>query len=117
MCGSVCGTPYICECLWMSVCCGSHGSGSCGRTSACARARVVRHPVARKVWAKRPKTYWTKKVDLIIDNKKWAAPATAAGRNYLRAQKRRFTHRKRSEGMRPEHTKPSKAPKHRRPCE
>jgi len=69
---------------------------------------------ARKVWSKRPKTYWTKSIDLIIDNKKWGAPTTAAGRNYLRAQKRRFTHRKRSEGMRPEHTKPSKAPKHRR---
>ena len=61
--------------------------------------------------------YWTTNVDLIIDNKKWATPATAAGRNYLRAQKRRFTYRKRSEGMRPEHTKPSKAPKHRRPSQ
>ena len=59
-------------------------------------------------WRKRPKDFWTKRVDLIIDNKRFAVPCSQAARKRLRQQAVRGVLRKRSEGVAPGCTKPSK---------
>jgi hypothetical protein len=40
-----------------------------------------------KEWASLPSSYWTKKVDLIIDNKKFAIPSNTNARAHLRMSK------------------------------
>jgi len=63
-------------------------------------------------WKRLPKKYFSKQVDLIIDNKKFDAPASRAARKYLAKQKVRGQMRKRSEGLKKEYTRPNKK-KHR----
>ena len=59
-----------------------------------------------KKWKRLPKNYFTKTVDLVIDNKLFEAPGSNSGRSYQKQTKVRFTHRNRKEGLDPVHTKP-----------
>ena len=65
-----------------------------------------------KRWKRRPSTFWSDDVDLIIDNKKFAIPTTAAARKRLRQTKVRAVHRTAEEGLQPGFTKPN-ARKHK----
>ena len=58
-------------------------------------------------WARRPATYFTKSIDLIMDNKKWDIPTSAVGKRFDKMRKVRFHLRTRSEGVQPGFTKPS----------
>ena len=58
--------------------------------------------------AKRPGTFYTDKVDLIIDNKRFDTPTHEAARKYLKKGRVRGHLRLKSEGLKDEFTKPSK---------
>ena len=64
------------------------------------------------VWKRKPKTFWTKEVDLIIDCKKFHIPTSKAAAARLRSQKVRGSLRDRGEGLQPGFTKPN-ARKHK----
>ena len=63
-------------------------------------------------WRKRPAAFWTHGVDLIIDNKKFPLPTSAATKKRLMQQKVRGVHRTASEGLAPGFTRPN-ARKHK----
>ena len=63
-------------------------------------------------WARRPASYFTDAIDLIIDNTQWDVPLTIMGKRYNKMRKVRFHNRTRSEGVQPGYTKPS-VKKHR----
>jgi len=67
-----------------------------------------------KRWSGLPHDYFTKTVDMTIDNHTMQVPTTPVARAYLNSQKTRGTHRTPKEGLLPQHTKPSKSAKHRR---
>ena len=74
------------------------------RTPEHCAERVV---IGKKL-AKKPKTFYSKKLDLIIDNKKFDTPTHERARQYLKEQHVRFHHRTPSEGLNPECTKASR---------
>ena len=55
---------------------------------------------------KLPISYWTKAVDLYMDNKKWPFPTSVRGKNFLKRMKVRGHLRKKSEGLKKGFTKP-----------
>ena len=55
----------------------------------------------------KPNSYFTKTLDLIMDNKHWDCPTSAAAQRYGRMRKVRFHLRTRSEGLKKGYTKPS----------
>ena len=63
-------------------------------------------------WRRKPKSFWTDTVDLIIDNKKFPIPTTLKAKKRLRSQRVRGVHRTRKEGLKKAFTKPS-ARKHK----
>ena len=67
---------------------------------------------ARVAWCQNNKalrgSYFADKVDMIIDNKKFEIPTSERSRKYLNKQRVRFHLRKKTEGLRPEMTKPSR---------
>lgn len=65
-----------------------------------------------RIWKKKPKTFWTEDVDLIIDCKKFPIPTSRAAVSRLRSQKVRGLLRTAAEGLKPGCTKPN-ARKHR----
>jgi hypothetical protein len=65
-----------------------------------------------RIWKRRPSTFWTKEVDLIIDAKKYKVPSNAAAARRLKKQKVRGALRTRAEGLRKHFTRPS-ATKHK----
>ena len=73
------------------------------RTRAQEGARVK----VCKEWRKKPKSFWTKKVDLIIDNKKFPLCSTEGARKRLRQQRARGVLRSPAEGLSSGFTKPS----------
>ena len=60
-----------------------------------------------------PKHYFSQRVDMIIDNKQWAIPTTAEGRQHASSEKVHGQLRTRSEGLRKGFTKPNPK-RHRR---
>ena len=64
-------------------------------------------------WLKKPLSYFTSKIDLIIDNEKFAVPTNVMGARYVKSRKVRGHLRTRSEGLLPGFTKPDPR-KHRR---
>jgi len=60
-----------------------------------------------RVWRQKPTTFWTEKVDLIIDAKKFALPGNTAAAHRLCQQKVRGALRTRQEGLARGFTKPS----------
>ncbi len=68
--------------------------------------RVERVQICKK-WVKRPVKYFTDKVDLIMDNKKFEIPMTAAGKKFLRVKSVRFHLRTKAEGLKDGYTKPN----------
>ena len=60
-----------------------------------------------KKWKQCRKTYVTKNVDLIMDNKRWEIPMSRAGQRYANMRKVRFVLRTRGEGLAKGFTKPS----------
>ena len=89
--------------------------GVCWRRMREKPARTEAHEESRKdicdLWRKRPATFWTETVDLIIDAKKYALPGNEAAARRLRQQKVHATLRTRGEGLAAGHTKPN-AKKH-----
>ena len=75
-----------------------------GRTPEQAAARVA----YCKKWARKPPSFFTEDVDLIIDNKQFDIPTTERARQYLAAQRVRFHLRTPAEGVLPEMTKPGR---------
>ena len=73
--------------------------------------RTIAHEEDRKevcrIWRKRPATFWTEHVDLIIDAKKFPVPGSAAAAHRLRQQKVRGVLRTRKEGVEKGFTRPS----------
>ena len=73
--------------------------------------RTVCHEEDRKevcrTWRKRPTTFWTETVDLIIDAKKYPLPGNDANARRLRQQKVRGVLRTRQEGLTSGFTRPS----------
>ena len=65
-----------------------------------------RKEVCRR-WRRRPSTFWTDDVDLIIDAKKFSVPGNAAAAKRLRQQKVRGVLRTRSEGLHKGFTRPN----------
>lgn len=63
-------------------------------------------------WRRYPHAYFTDRIDLIMDNKRWEAPTHAAGTRYVQMQKVRGHLRTRGEGLQTGHTKPNSR-KHR----
>ena len=67
---------------------------------------------ARVAWCNENKhlrgSYFADRVDMIIDNKKFEIPTSERSRRYLNKQRVRFHLRKKSEGLRPEMTKPNR---------
>ena len=61
---------------------------------------------------KLPTSYWQRRIDLYMDNRKWNIPTTAKGRRFLNMGKVRGHLRKRSEGLQRGFTKPN-AKKHK----
>ena len=74
-------------------------------------ARTEAHEESRKavcnIWRKRPASFWTDRVDLIIDAKKYALPGNNAAARRLRQQRVHATLRTRGEGLDPGHTRPN----------
>ena len=74
-------------------------------------ARTEAHEESRKavcnIWRKRPASFWTDSVDLIIDAKKYALPGNEAAARRLRQQRVCATLRTRGEGLDPGHTGPN----------
>ena len=72
--------------------------------------RTEAHEESRKAvcntWRKRPASFWTDSVDLIIDAKKYALPGNDAAARRLRQQRVQATLRTRGEGLDPGHTRP-----------
>ena len=62
-----------------------------------------------------PRAYFSEKVDLIIDNKRFDTPTTPAARLHLQKQKMRSQLRTPAEGLQPGFTKPN-AKRHRMNC-
>ena len=60
-----------------------------------------------KKWKKKPRRFFTRDTDIIIDNKKFETPLSQAGKKYKRMRRVRFHLRTREEGLQPECTKPS----------
>ena len=73
--------------------------------------RTEAHEDTRKavcdIWRKRPASFWTDSVDLIIDAKKFPLPGNDAAARRLRQQRVRGVLRTRQEGLQPGFTKPS----------
>ena len=73
--------------------------------------RTGAHEADRKdvcrIWRRKPATFWTQHVDLIIDAKKFPIPGSAAAAKRMGQQKVRGTMRTRQEGLSPGFTKPS----------
>ena len=63
-------------------------------------------------WRRYPDAYFTDTLDLIMDNKQWETPTSAAGARYSNMKKVRGHLRTRAEGLKPGYTKPN-ARKHR----
>ena len=63
--------------------------------------------ICRK-WASLPATYFTNKIDLIMDNKKWDIPTSVVGKRFAKMKKVRFHLRTPNEGVKPGFTKPDK---------
>ena len=63
-------------------------------------------------WMRRPATYFTDSVDLIMDNKQWNVPLTVLGKRYNNMRQVRFHIRTRGEGVSAGFTKPN-AKRHR----
>ena len=61
---------------------------------------------ACRLWQKRPASYWTDQVDMILDNTTWDVPATVRAKSYLKKCKVRGHLRTRGEGLQPHYTKP-----------
>ena len=59
-------------------------------------------------WGKKPASFYTDKVDMIIDNKVFDLPTSERARQYLAHQRVRFHLRMPSEGLRKECTKPGR---------
>ena len=72
------------------------------RTDSAKKARVK----TCNEWKKKPLSHFTG-LDLIMDNKKWKIPRTAAAKRYQRMRSVRFHLRTRGEGLKPGCTKPS----------
>jgi len=74
--------------------------------------RTLEAEKARVAWCKKNKhlrgSYFADQVDMIIDNKKFEIPTSERSRRYLNKQRVRFHLRKKSEGLRPEMTKPNR---------
>ena len=72
--------------------------------------RKVEHEQARKDWCdarrRRSAAYWTDTVDMIIDNKTFPVPTSAAARKYTKKSHVRGHLRLPSEGLKPEYTRP-----------
>ena len=60
-----------------------------------------------KKWMRYPKSYFTERVDLIMDNKKFEIPTSAIGKRYSNCKRVRFHLRSKSEGLADGFTKPS----------
>ena len=58
------------------------------------------------VLRKHPESFWQKRVDLFMDNKKWDVPTSARGKKYVRTMRIRGHLRKPSEGLKKAFTKP-----------
>ena len=58
-------------------------------------------------WLKRPASFFTTSVHMIMDNKKWDIPTSAVGKRYSKMRKVRFHNRTKSEGVKPGFTKPN----------
>ena len=73
--------------------------------------RTVYHEEDRKeicrIWRKRPATFWSETVDLIIDAKKYPLPGCDAHARRLRQQKVRGVLRTRKEGLKTAYTRPN----------
>ena len=73
--------------------------------------RTGAHEADRKevcrIWRRKPATFWTDHVDLIIDAKKFPLPGSAAAAKRLRQQMVRGAMRTRQEGLSPGFTRPS----------
>ena len=57
-------------------------------------------------WRRVPRNYFSKTVDLIIDNKYWDVPTTRLARTYKSKMRVRFQNRTRTEGLEPQYTRP-----------
>ena len=57
-------------------------------------------------WRKLPAKYWAKKVDVIMDNKKWPTPRSAKSQKYVKQLKVRWHLRTPQEGIKKGFTKP-----------
>ena len=64
------------------------------------------------IWENKPAKYFTDDLDLIIDNKKWAAPTNERAQRYVKQQRVRGHLRTPAEGVKKNFTKPS-TKKHR----
>ena len=64
-------------------------------------------------WRFVPNSYFSKSVDIIIDNKHWDVPTTRIARTYKSKMRVRFQNRTRAEGLEPQYTKPHNK-RHRR---
>ena len=62
---------------------------------------------------KKPRTYFTKGLHLVMDNKHWDIPLTARSKRYSKMRRIRFHLHTRSEGLKKNFTRPSKKSKHR----
>ena len=74
------------------------------RTPEQANARVK----YCKVWHRKPPSFWLKKVDLMIDNKRFEIPTTEWARRHFKKQRVRFHLRTPGEGSLPHMTKPGR---------
>ena len=59
------------------------------------------------MWRQKPATFWTEKVDLSIDAKKYPLPGSDAAARRLSQQKVRGVLRTRHEGLKPGFTRPN----------
>jgi hypothetical protein len=66
-------------------------------------------------WQNLPANHFLKKVDLIIDNKKWPIPTTKQAKRYLKMQRLRGHLRTASEGLNPDFVKPSPRKRRKNP--
>ena len=57
-------------------------------------------------WRFVPNNYFSKNVDIMIDNKHWDVPTTRLARTYKSKMRVRFQNRTRAEGLEPQYTKP-----------
>ena len=69
--------------------------------SKCSRVRIC------KDWEKQPMSFFTKSIDIFMDNKVFPIPTTVAAKAHLNSTKVRGHLRTRAEGLQPEHTKPN----------